>query len=213
MNRVPAKGTGLAIFAPAKYRERDEETGEESWQLRGFRVVHVFDAQDTTVIAGRPDLYAQALPRWTPVDGDFSELLRCLLNCARARRIRVEIGPGEDESVRGWSSGTGNIWLNSDLSSGQMCGTLLHELSHELCHDLERRREARQQMHGRSRLEMEAEAAAFCLAGYFDLPRPDAAQYVALHGIAAADLRRSLEAIRSVVATVLGVIEDQEERM
>jgi hypothetical protein len=214
LNRVPLRGTGLAILAPTRMRRRPSGSGEKDaeqdegdrWIVTGFRVVHVFDVTDTIVIAGKPDLYCAAQLQWGTVDGDYELLLGRLLCCARQKQISVQVQPLVP-GLRGWSSGTRHIMLNAALSSGERCGTLLHELAHELCHDLERRRVAHKQAHGKARLEMEAEAAAYCLAGHLGVPRPDSAQYLALYGISAQDLRRSLESIRAVVGTVLQAVE------
>lgn len=213
LNRAPHKGTGLAILAPTSYKVKDEETGEEWRQLRGFRLVYVFDVADTYVLEGKEDKYQAAQLTWQRLAGDHEALYERLLACATRAGITVLQARDEDgAAVHGWSSGAGTIWINTYWGSGDRTKTLIHELAHELCHD----RARRQGYAGgpepglRAQLECEAEAIAYVLGAELGLASVNSPQYLALHGVSPARLRRSLAAIKDGVSTVLDALEQPD---
>ena len=138
LNRFVRKGEkGIAIFAPCKYRTKIEtDAGEEKTlqQLRGFRVVHVFDISQTD---GEPieDLDA-VKPRL--LDGDAPEGLWNAL-VAQAKDAGFEVLRERRGSENGFCDfAAKKIAVRSDVSELQAIKTFVHELAHALLHADER---------------------------------------------------------------------------
>jgi antirestriction protein ArdC len=134
LGRFVKKGEmGIAIFAPCKYRTRIEtDDGEEKslQQIRGFRVVHVFDISQTEG-EDLPDINAV---RPKLVDGDAPDgmwdALVLQANAAGFDVVRTRRG-GENGYCDFLKK---EIAVRPDAMSAQALKTLVHELGHALLH-------------------------------------------------------------------------------
>lgn len=138
LGRTVKKGEkGIAIFAPCKYRTKvEDDKGDEKsvQQIRGFRVVHVFDISQTEG-EDLPDLDA-VRPRL--LDGDAPEgiwdALTLQVNYAGYEVVRERRG-----NENGYCDFLNKkIAVRPDVSPAQAVKTLIHELGHALLHDEER---------------------------------------------------------------------------
>jgi antirestriction protein ArdC len=128
---------GIAIFAPCKYKTKiEDDKGDEKnvQQIRGFRVVHVFDISQTEG-EDLPDLDA-IRPRL--LDGDAPEgiwdALTVQANSAGYKVVRTQRG-----NENGYCDFLNKkIAVRPDVSPAQAVKTLIHELGHALLHDEER---------------------------------------------------------------------------
>lgn len=124
---------GIAIFAPCKYKTTiEDENGEEQslHQIRGFRVVHVFDISQTE---------GQALPDIDAVkpkllDGDApSAIWSCLVG--HARTLGYEVIRDRRGAENGFCDFTEKvIGIRPDVSPSQALKTLVHEVGHVMLH-------------------------------------------------------------------------------
>lgn len=134
LGRFVKKGEkGIAIFAPCKYKTKiEDDNGEEKnvQQIRGFRVVHVFDISQTKgdelpdLDAVRPKLLDGSAP-----DGVWNAL----------EAHAVSIGYEVIRHQRGGENGycdflNKQIAVRPDVSPAQAVKTLIHELGHALLH-------------------------------------------------------------------------------
>ena len=178
LNRIVRKGEkGIAIFAPCKYRiKTDPEKGANTsslvsapsagndeqpkkMQLRGFRIVNVFDISQTD---GEPIEDPEAL-RPKLLDGDAPEgiwdALMQQANNAGFQVIRHQKGNenGYCDFVKK------EIAIRPDVSPAQAIKTLVHELGHALLHgdEIGRSREVQE-------VEVESVAYIVCDAAGLD---------------------------------------------
>ncbi len=124
---------GLAIFAPCRYRTKvEDDSGDEKslQQIRGFRVVYVFDISQTEG-DDLPDLDAV---RPKLLDGDAPEgIWDALAGYASVAGFEVV------RHQRGTENGycdflNKQIAVRPDVSAAQAAKTLIHELGHALLH-------------------------------------------------------------------------------
>lgn len=162
LGRQVRKGeTGIRILAPCTYRRLvvDSETGEESdvTQLRGFRVVTVFDVSQTD---GEPP---PERPGVELLDGPAPELLHHQLAALiRAEAFRFIVGPLPTEHLGALGVtdfGTRTVTVRPGLPPAQRAKTTAHELAHVLLHD------PSGGVPGRARQEIEAESVAYIVLG------------------------------------------------
>jgi antirestriction protein ArdC len=140
---------GLAVLAPCKYRTIDEETGEETWQVRGFRVEHVFaDSQ----CDGEGDLPTRPAPQLLTGDGPEG-LWDAIVAMLSERGYRVERQRYGSENGR-TDYAARLVTIAPDLESAAACKTLVHELSHAILHE-------HRLGEDRGQVECEAESTAF----------------------------------------------------
>jgi hypothetical protein len=134
LNRWVKKGErGIAIFAPCKYKTKVEtEDGDERTlqQIRGFRVVHVFDISQTEgeelpdLDAVRPKLLDGSAP-----DGIWDAL------AGHATSIGYVVVRDRRGSENGYCDFLNkHIGVRPDVSPAQAVKTLIHELAHALLH-------------------------------------------------------------------------------
>ena len=145
---------GIAIFAPCVYRARPLDRADETEHpeiarvLRGFRVAHVFDVDQTE---GRP------LPEVSP------ELLRDDAPAALWDKLAEQVEDSGFTLSRDDcrpANGTTNyltrsVVVRDDLSPSQATKTLAHELAHTMLHDGNEHRACR------GVVETEAESVAY----------------------------------------------------
>jgi hypothetical protein len=166
LNRFVRKGEkGLAIFAPCKYRVESDaannsahlgsasdgfKDGAKKMQIRGFRVVHVFDISQTD---GEPIEDLDAI-RPKLLDGDAPEGIWDAL-VAQASAAGFEVVRDQKRNENGYCDFFGKkIAVRSDVAPAQALKTLIHELGHALLH-------ASEAPIDRSRQEVEVESVAY----------------------------------------------------
>jgi antirestriction protein ArdC len=166
LGRFVRKGEkGIAIFAPCKYKTTVKtENGDETTlqQVRGFRVVHVFDISQTEgdelpdLDAIRPKLLAGAAP-----EGIWDAL------ASHASLIGYEVIRYQRGSENGYCDFTDKkIAVRPDVSPAQAVKTLIHELAHALLH-------ADQAPRSREIAEVEVESVAFIVCEAIELDSGD----------------------------------------
>jgi antirestriction protein ArdC len=166
MGRFVKKGEkGIAIFGPCKYKTKiEDEKGDEKnvQQVRGFRVVHVFDISQTEgeelpdLDAVRPKLLDGAAPEglWDALAG-------------HATSIGYEVVRDRRGSENGYCDFLKKqIAVRPDVSTAQAVKTLIHELSHALLH-------ADGPVASREVAEVEVESVAFIVCDALGLDSGD----------------------------------------
>ncbi len=155
--QVMAKESALRILAPMKYKKEDVPEGEKASEIRGFKLVPVFDISQTE---GRelPDV-ASRLEGLAP-EGVFNTLVEF----AGSIGFRVE----RPQSLEGGANGDtthslGRIRVVASNSEAQQVKTLAHELGHALLHDPEVPA-TKELSRGLKELEAESTAYVICTA-------------------------------------------------
>lgn len=159
-NRQVRKGEkGIKILAPCKYK-LDPENDDSPYEIRGFRVVTVFDVSQTDG-EELPDA-----PNWKSPEKS-SELESRLIQFAQVEGIKIELDAELPNGAQGSSHG-GLIKLAPEAGTK----TLIHEIAHELLH--------KEKKSSREIMELEAESVAYVVGytlGLKDLSSPN---YLAL---------------------------------
>ena len=188
LNRYVKRGEkGIPILAPCLYRVDPDDPDNEAKELRGFKVVYVFDISQTD---GEP---LPDPPDWKSPEKN-QELNKKLVQFAEGIGIKVSIEKLSN-GAQGVSKG-GEVEL--DPSAGTK--TLVHEIAHELMHrdkDSPRDKTIR---------ELEAESVAFVVCSYFGLEVKTSSNYVALHGATSDLLLSHLDRIRTNGAEIVNAI-------
>jgi antirestriction protein ArdC len=166
LGRFVKKGEkGIAIFAPCKYKTKIEtDDGDEKTlqQIRGFRVVHVFDISQTEG-EELPDLDAV---RPKLLDADAPEGIWEALT-AHADSIGYEVIRHQRGSENGYCDFLNKqIAVRPDVSTAQAVKTLIHELGHALLHGEGR-------VASREIAEVEVESVAFIVCDALGLDSAD----------------------------------------
>jgi antirestriction protein ArdC len=166
LGRCVKKGEkGIAIFAPCRYKtkvetaEGDEKTMQ---QIRGFRVVHVFDISQTEG-EELPDLDAV---RPKLLDGDAPEGIWEVL-VAQASEAGFEVIRDQKRPENGYCDFLSKeISVRPDVAPAQAVKTLIHELGHALLHsdELPRSKEV---------AEVEVESVAYIVCDAIGLDSGD----------------------------------------
>lgn len=194
MCRCVRKGEkAIAIIAPLAYRDADAagRPDSEGYQVRGFRVAHVFDVSQTD---------GEDLPRVNEASGEPGAHFRALLDVVAGRGIALEYVDSLGGSLG--RSGGGRITLVRGLSPAEEFSTLAHELAHELLHHKEG--EVRPPKAVR---ETEAEAVAYVVSRAAGLEAQTvAADYILLHGGDEEALEGSLGRIQKTSAEIIGAL-------
>jgi antirestriction protein ArdC len=166
LGRCVKKGQkGIAIFAPCSYRTKvEDDNGEEKsfQQLRGFRIVHVFDISQTE---GEefPDLDAI---RPKLLDGDAPEGIWDAL-VTQAGAAGFDVVRDQKRTENGYCDFVGKkIAVRPDVAPAQAVKTLVHELCHALLHgdEVARSREIQ---------EVEVESVAYIVCDALGLDTSD----------------------------------------
>jgi uncharacterized protein YjbI with pentapeptide repeats len=128
-HQVMAKESALRILAPMRYKKDDAPEGENVREIRGFKLVPVFDISQTE----GPDLpdVVSKLQGLAP-DGVFIKLTEF----AHGIGFRVERPESLESGANGDTSHSeGRIRVVSANSEAQQVKTLAHEIGHALLHD------------------------------------------------------------------------------
>jgi hypothetical protein len=153
-HQVMAKESALRILAPMTYKRDDSPEGESSREIRGFKLVPVFDISQTEG-PDLPDIVSK-LEGLAP-EGVFVRLTEF----AQGIGFRVERPESLDSGANGDTSHSeGRIRVVSSNSDAQQAKTLAHEIGHALLHDpgVEATKEL-----ARGLKELEAESAAYVI--------------------------------------------------
>lgn len=134
LGRIVKRGErGIQIFAPCRYRTKlEDDNGEEPsfQQVRGFRVVHVFDISQTI---GEPLTDLEAV-RPKLLDGEATDGIWDAL-VTHAGSVGFEVVREHKGSENGYCDFLGKkIAVRPDVSEAQALKTLVHELGHALLH-------------------------------------------------------------------------------
>lgn len=193
---VKAGEKGIAILAPMLQRkasESEEDSDEVSIDrrgVRGFRVVHVFDLEQTE---------GEDIPQLSKPEGDpgvATELLAQVYKSLGIEVVRCELPP----RILGASSG-GKVKLANGLDSAKEFQVLVHELAHELLH------------HGSSKpgeplskkvAETEADAVAYVVCKAHGINALAAiSEYIRLYKGDAEVIEQSFMRIRSTATSIM----------
>ena len=192
LNRFVRKGEkGIQIFAPCKYKTKveDEDGNDKSFQqIRGFRVVHVFDISQTDgepiedLDAVRPKLLEGDAP-----EGIWDELV------SQANDAGFEVIRNQKGSENGYCDFLNKtIAVRPDVAPAQAVKTLVHELAHALLHSDER-------PSSRELAEVEVESVAYIVCNAVGVDSGDYSfSYVATWS------RGDLEKIQATGQRVIG---------
>lgn len=152
--QVMAKESALRILAPMRYKREDPPEGEDAREIRGFKLVPVFDISQTE----GPDLpdVVSKLEGLAP-EGVFVKLTEF----AHGIGFRVERPESLESGANGDTTHSeGRIRVVSSNSEAQQAKTLAHEIAHALLHDpgVEATKDLE-----RGLKELEAESAAYVI--------------------------------------------------
>lgn len=181
---------GLAIIAPIVYR-KDDEASEDGRAVRGFKVAHVFDVEQTE---GEP------LPEFATVAGDPGANMERLKTLVASRGIDLQYSDLLGSAL-GTSSG-GTIRIATGHSAAKEFSVIVHELAHEMLH------------HGtggrpdsKTIRETEAEAVAFIVCRAVGLDCGTAASdYIQLYSGGKDTLAESLGRIQETASDILSAL-------
>ena len=197
---------GIAILAPVLNRKkRDDETtddGEEPAErqtraVRGFRVAHVFDVNQTE---------GKELPEFAHLGGDPGDKIERLVQITQNKGIQVEFVDVLPFGANGCSLG-GTVQVVESLPPPQKFSTLVHELAHELLHRGDRRDSTTKTVR-----ETEAESVAYVVCRSVGLEcSTRASDYIQIWNGDAKVLMQSLEMIRDVATNILAELDGESE--
>ena len=196
---------GIAILAPLVYRAEARQDCDQALEekltrltsLCGFKVVHVFDVQQTD---GNP------LAEFARISGDPGEQLARLEAIVRTKKIELTYAPIPGGAL-GMSEG-GKITVVPSLSPAEKFSVLTHELGHELLHRTDRRNETSKKVR-----ETEAEAVAYvvCRAAGLDCSTR-CSDYIQLYRGDQDTLQESLDHIQRVASSIIAELEAVPEQ-
>ena len=128
-HQVLAKESALRVFAPMKYRMPDAAKDDIATEIRGFKLVPVFDVSQTTGPA-LPDVVSKLQGR--APEGVFSKLTLF----AESLGFSVERPSSLDSGANGDTDHLeGRIRVATNNADAQQVKTLAHEIGHALLHD------------------------------------------------------------------------------
>jgi antirestriction protein ArdC len=156
-HQVRTKESALRILAPMRYKRDDVTEGEDVREIRGFKMVPVFDISQTD----GPDL-SEAVSKLEGLapEGVFDRLTEF----AHSIGFRVERPESLDSGANGDTThSSGLIRVVSTNSEAQQAKTLAHEIGHALLHDPEYVT-TKDLSRGLKELEAESTAYVICTA-------------------------------------------------
>jgi len=143
---------GIYILAPLAFKSTDKDTGEETFGVKGFRYVAVFDVAQTEG-DDLPEI-ASKITGEAP-EGAFVRLI----DYAREIGFMVADFDFEDSGVNGDCSHADRLIRIGHNSPAQRVKTLAHELSHAILHAPE----TTDYRNDRALCELEAESSAYVI--------------------------------------------------
>ncbi|WP_421740811.1 ArdC-like ssDNA-binding domain-containing protein [Cellulomonas sp.] len=214
--RVVKGEHGIAILAPCIYKRSDDETPRDDdpqrardtedsrRQLRGFKVVHVFDIDQTegeSIPAdGSPELLTGEAP---------AHLWEHLAALVHDDGYTLERGPCPPE-VNGYTDFTNQrVRVRDDADPAQAVKTLAHELAHIRADHASRFPAYAAERACRGQAEIEAESIAYIVMAHAGLAAdPYSVPYLA--GWADGDVERIRGCLSRVVTTARHMIDAQD---
>lgn len=213
---VKKRETGITILAPCPFRTREKVEKEgadgqtvisEQWvERRTYRTVTVFDISQTE---GRelPDILCE-------LDGSIEQYESVMEALIKVSPVPIDYGPLPGGARGCFNHETQRITILMGMSQTQTLKTTIHEIAHSILH---------QQSIGSAVLmglpykdintrEVEAESVAYVVCQHFGIDTSDYSfGYVAAwsKGRELAELKASLECIRSTAAGIINGIEAQ----
>ena len=155
--QVVAKESALRILAPMKYKNEDAPEGEKASEIRGFKLVPVFDISQTDG-PELPDVVSK-LEGLAP-EGVFARLTEF----AEGLGFCVERPPSLEGGANGDTTHSlGRIRVAASNSEAQQVKTLAHEIAHALLHD-PATATTRELTRGLRELDAESAALVICAA-------------------------------------------------
>jgi antirestriction protein ArdC len=155
--QVKAKESALRILAPMTYKRDDAPEGEKAREIRGFKLVPVFDISQTEG-PDLPDIVSK-------LEGLAPErVFATLTEFAQGIGFRVERPQSLESGANGDTTHSeGRIRVVSTNSEAQQAKTLAHEIGHALLHDpgVEATKDLER---GLKELEAESTAYVICTA-------------------------------------------------
>ena len=163
-HQVMAKESALRIFAPMKYKRDDAPEGERASEVRGFKLVPVFDISQTE----GPEL-AEALSKLSGLapEGVFATLTEFAQQHWLSRRTTRD---ARERGERRHDALVGRIRVVASNSEAQQVKTLAHEIGHALLHDPEV--PATKEL-TRGLMELEAESTAYVICAALGMDTSD----------------------------------------
>jgi len=205
-SKATCPGCGAEVSRKARYcpecgQGLETTSGFEMEQPRYFRVVHVFDLNQTE----GEDLPEFEVPVLTGEANE--ELFADLLAHMKQRGVSVDFDsrPNMDPGIKGFYSQSG-IWVRPEEPRAQQLKTLLHEIAHYYSEGV---------FHiPRADAETIAESAAFVVGTHFGFDTGVRSfPYVALWAKDKKVLENNLGAIRKVSTTIIEALEEIKTRM
>ena len=185
---VKKGGTGIPILAPNIYKA-DPNDDESRDEIRGFRVVYVYDVSSTD---GEP---LAPTPNWKSPEKN-EELNDKLVEFAASNKIEV-VEKEQAGDTQGVSRG-GTIEIAPEAGTK----TLVHEIAHELMH------KDKERLFGSRKVrELQAESVAYVVAKHFGLEELASPNYIALHGASSEDILKHLGIIRNTATKIIKAVE------
>jgi len=198
VGRTVKKGAkGIGITAPLAYR-KETDSGDEK-EIRGFRVVHVFDIEQTE---------GDELPTLSQPVGDAAKWIVPTETLVRSKGIEL-LYSDLPEGTYGYSA-KGKIAIQNGLSPARALSTLIHELAHEVLHpDTESRKS---NSHIVKETEAEAVSHIVCQAiGIVSLEH--STDYIHLHDGDCEVLAKSMQRIQKCATSILKDLLDREAKV
>lgn len=184
---------GIGIIAPMRYRKKDEDDENDGTDIRGFKIVHVFDYSQTD---------GEDLPEFAGIKGDAGEHLSRLEAVIAKHGIQLVEGMLPPDTL-GTSSG-GKITLRPGLSPTERLSIALHEFAHENLHHGPNGGETTKTVR-----ECEAEATAAVVLGALGLDSSTrSSDYIRLYRGDTTTLAESLEVIQKTALFILDEMEN-----
>ncbi len=186
---------GIGITAPLAVRKKDAPTDEK--EVRGFRVVHVFDISQTE---------GDDLPEFTQPSGEAERWIDPLERLIKSKGIELKYGL-LDGGAYGVSS-LKKITILSGLKPPMHLEVFVHELAHEILHP---DRETRKRLNHAVK-ETEAEAVAHVVCQALGLNGVDhTADYIHLHNGDREVFANSMQRIQKCASGILNDVLDCEK--
>lgn len=189
---------GIGITAPLAVRKKDAPTDEK--EIRGFRVVHVFDISQTE---------GDDLPKLARSTGDATQWIEPVERLIKSKGIELQYGL-LDGGAYGKSS-VKRITILSGLRSSMRLEVLVHELAHEILHpDRETRKRLKHAV-----METEAQAVAQVVCRALGLEGIEhSADYIHLHRGDSEVFANSMQRIQKCASGILNdLLDDDESRV
>ena len=216
---------GILVYFPMTRKKKDEQgkpridpmTGKEE-TYTNFGLGNVFDISDTVPFQGVAlDKLKKKNPDKDPYepiardvwmdknneDTDYTSAIRnAALNYADSMGIKVDVGK-DTGSAGGWSAG-GDIAISVESGGVRQAKTIIHEIAHELIHWAERKEKGQHKLdYGKKEIETDAEASAYIVMKHFGFDMPTASNYLALHGVDSAGVRKRKSYIQKAVKQII----------